>query len=306
MRTVSKSRTLPAAPKQRTVLPVQLRGGVVPQGAKKAIAKAGVAATPRQTLATMTKMTTKPTALPKAPVEGPETVPGKLVDLSVKDTKAETTTTTTTSPEAPVEGPETAPGKLAALSATTAETAETTALAAPVEGPETASGKLVVSSVATTTTTKAPSRKRRPRARKVWTLGDLVEIFKKESPRGALLVGKLGLWQQKAQRFLARFPEQEKRKRREKRVKNFRNKEGHFAVRKTRLETVEEGEEEGEQSEDSEEGTVIREDFESEDEGQKGSRVGGASMWLRKLRMRKRRIQVCFEKVVVVQVSSII
>ncbi|KAF3226261.1 hypothetical protein TWF106_000756 [Orbilia oligospora] len=236
MRTVSKSRTLPAAPKQRTILPVQLRGGVVPQGAKKAMAKAGVAATPRQTLAKMTKVTTKPTALPKAPVEGPET----------------------------------APGKLAALSVTTAETAETTAPAAPVEGPETASGKLVVSSAATTTTTtKAPSRKRRPRARKVWTLGDLVEIFKKESPRGALLVGKLGVWQQKAQRFLARFPEQEKRKKREKKVKNFRNKEGHFAVRKTRLETVEEGEEEGEQNEGwSEEGTVIRGDFKSEDEGE--------------------------------------
>ncbi|KAF3316813.1 hypothetical protein TWF173_001477 [Orbilia oligospora] len=234
------------------------------------MAKAGVAATPRQTLATMAKkMTTKPTALPKALVEGPETVPGKLVDLSVKDTKTETTETTAALPKAPVEGPETVPGKLAAFSATTAETAETTA---PAEGPETASGKLVVSSAATTkttTATKAPSRKRRPRARKVWTLGDLVEIFKKESPRGALLVGKLGLWQQKAQRFLARFPEQEKRKRREKRVKSFRNKEGHFAMRKTRLETVDEGEEEGEQSEeDSEEGTVIRGDFESEDEGE--------------------------------------
>ncbi|KAK6513018.1 hypothetical protein TWF506_009180 [Arthrobotrys conoides] len=248
MRTVSKSRTMPAATKQRTVLPVQLRGGVVPQGAKKAMAKAGVAATPRQTLATKTAETKKTTttittALPKAPVEGPETVPGKLVDLLVKEGETKTTTTTTTteaSPEAPVEGPETVPGKLVALSVTTAETAETTVPAAPVEGPETVPGKLVVRSAETTTKKTVTTRKERRRP----TLGDLVEILRTQSPRGALLWGPMGMWKQKARKFLAGFPERERKRRAKKRVKNFRNREGHFAVRRPRLETVEEGEEE--------------------------------------------------------------
>ncbi|KAK6337008.1 hypothetical protein TWF718_009794 [Orbilia javanica] len=293
MRTVSKSQTIPAVTKQRTFLPVQLRGGVVPQGTKKAMAKAGAAATPRKasattkgkttTTTTTMKKTTKvevttktttttvtTTASPEAPVEGPETVPGKLAAFPATTATAETTTA---SPEAPVEGPETVPGKLVALSATTAEGVGGSGAAppaAPVEGPKIVPEKLVARSATramTGATGNASPRAERPR-KYSRTLGGLAELLSTQSPTGIFLWGRMGEWKRVAREFLKKFPEKERRKRREereKRKKELRGSEGHFVVRAPKLPTIEE-EGEGSEEEEEDEGTVVRYDISDEEE----------------------------------------